>query len=89
MMSWYWSKNYEKAVHYLEESTKLNPHDAAIDAYKQAIRINPDYVKAHYNLGVAYLGLGDKSSALDEYKVLNELDKESADTLFKLINKFH
>jgi tetratricopeptide (TPR) repeat protein len=88
-MRWCWSKNYEKAVPYLEESTKLNPHDVAIDVYKQAIRINPDYVKAYYNLGVAYLGLGDKSSALDEYKVLNELDKESADTLFKLINKFH
>lgn len=66
---------------------KLGRHNEAIDAYKQAIRSNPDYAKAHYNLGVAYLGLGDKSSALDEYKVLNELDKESADTLFKLIYK--
>jgi len=40
---------------------------------------------AHYNLGVAYLNVRDKSSALDQYKILKDLDKDSANELFNLI----
>ncbi len=43
----------------------------AIDAYKQAIRIKPDYAKAYsnyYNLGVAYVNLGRYQEAIDAYK---------------------
>jgi hypothetical protein len=42
---------------------------------------------AHHNLGVAYLATGDKSSALEEYKILKTLNAEQANELFKLINK--
>ncbi len=38
--------------YYYDES---GMHKEAIEAYKQAIRINPVIAKAHYNLGVAYL----------------------------------
>lgn len=34
-------------------------HKEAIGAFKQAIRINPDFVEAHFSLGVTYLLLGD------------------------------
>ena len=56
-------------------------------ACKQAIRIKPDDAEAHYNLGRAYLGVGDRGSALEEYKILKDLDKDWANKLFKLINK--
>ena len=39
-----------------------------IDAYKQAIRINPDDADAHYNLGVAYGKLGKYQEAMDAFK---------------------
>ena len=42
---------------------------------------------AHYNLGVVYLETGDKSSAIEEYKILKTLDPELANKLFNLINK--
>ena len=29
-------------------------YEEAIEAYKQAIRINPDYADAHSNLGLTY-----------------------------------
>jgi tetratricopeptide (TPR) repeat protein len=54
-------------------------------AYKRAIRIDPDFASAHYNLGVALLRTGDKAAALDEYKILKALDKPSADQLFNQI----
>ena len=40
----------------------------AIDTYKQAIRINPDYVNAHCNLGFCYGALGNYIEAIGAYK---------------------
>jgi len=59
----------------------------AIEAYKQAIRIKPDDVGTHYILGLTHIWNGDKGSALDEYKILKELDKEYANKLFNEIYK--
>jgi len=64
---------------------KLKSYTNAIEAYKQAIRINPDYALAHYNLGVTYILIGDTNAALNEYKILKELDIDKANELFDLI----
>ena len=60
-------------------------YQEAIDAFKQAIRIKPDYALAHYRLGCTYLILGDKDSVMEEYKILKRLDKEKANILFNKI----
>ena len=39
-----------------------------IDAFKQAIRINPDDAEAHYNLGIAYDESIMYGKAIDAYK---------------------
>ena len=63
----------------------LGHTDLEIEAYKRAIRIDPDFASAHYNLGVALLQTGDKVAALDEYRILKNLDKQSANQLFNQI----
>jgi tetratricopeptide (TPR) repeat protein len=40
----------------------------AIDAYKEAIKIKPDYHEVYYNMGVTYNGLGKYQKAIDAYK---------------------
>ena len=60
-------------------------HEDSIEVFKQAIRINPDFVLAHFNLGISYFLIGDKSSALNEYKILKELDIDKANELFDFI----
>ncbi|MCX7771382.1 MAG: tetratricopeptide repeat protein [Proteobacteria bacterium] len=62
-------------------------HRESMEAYKQAIRIKPDDAKAHYNLGLVYLILNDRNSALDFYKKLKTLNPEMANRLFNLIYK--
>jgi len=57
----------------------------AIEPLKEAIRLKPGYPEAHYNLGVTCLMLADRGRALDEYKVLKDLDKDKAAKLFNLI----
>ncbi len=49
-----------------------------IETYKQEVEKNPDDAEAHYNLGVVYLQLNDRGSALEEYKILKKLDTEMA-----------
>jgi tetratricopeptide (TPR) repeat protein len=63
----------------------LSLYKDAIEAYKQAISINPDYVKPHFFLGISYHLIGDKSSALNEYKILRNLDINFANDLFGMI----
>ena len=64
---------------------QLGFYNDAVEAFKQAIRIDPDDAKAHYNLGVTYILIGDRNSALNEYKILKELDIDLANKLFDLI----
>jgi tetratricopeptide (TPR) repeat protein len=55
--------------------------------YKQAIRLKPDDARAHFGLGMSYLIQGDRGAALEEYKILKNLDKERANVLFNNIYK--
>ncbi len=55
----------------------------AVLALKKAIKIDPNYADAYYNLGLIYLDLGDINSAHKEYKVLKILDSDLAKDLKK------
>ena len=58
-----------------------------IETYKQEVEKNPDDAEAHFNLGVAYLLLNDRGSALEQYEILKSLDSELANVLFNLIGE--
>lgn len=49
--------------------------------------ILPDYAEAYYNLGITHLAGGDRGMALEEYKILKNLDPQLANKLFNLIYK--
>lgn len=66
---------------------QLKHNQEAVEALKQAIRIKPDYAWAHYFLGLTYLMLSDSGAALNQYKMLKELDSALANKLFNLIYK--
>jgi tetratricopeptide (TPR) repeat protein len=59
--------------------------EEAMASYKQAIRLKPSLVEAHLNLEISYLWLGDKGAAIEEYKILKELDQELGNRFFNLI----
>ena len=46
----------------------LMQFDAAIDSFKQALKIKPNYADAYYNMGNALKDKGDLDAAIDSYK---------------------
>lgn len=65
-------------------------YDKAVLALREALRLKPvlvDEVHANYLLGMAYLGLGKKSQAMEVYKTLQSLDKAEADRLNRRIQE--
>jgi len=66
--------------------TKLGRHEEAIDAFNQAVKVNPDDAEAHYLLGLSYLSLKNTAAATAEYEILKDLDTDLAERLFDRIH---
>ena len=72
---------------FIADAGKSGRNQKAIDAYKQAIRIKPYHVKAHYNLGLTYFDLNNRGGVFEEYEILVTLDEKLASGLLILYNK--
>jgi tetratricopeptide (TPR) repeat protein len=65
----------------------IGQHQNALVCAKKAVEFDPDSPKAHYNLGYAYLMVGNKSKATEQYSILKTMDEKQADELFQKIYK--
>jgi hypothetical protein len=60
--------------------------EAAIDSYKQALKIKPDYVNAYYNMGVALHDKGNLEAAIDSYKQVLKIKPDYAEAYYNMGN---
>ena len=65
----------------------LGRYEEAVMAFKVAILLKPDLVGAHYNLGLAYLRIGNREGAVKEYNIIKGLHGDTANELLGLINE--
>jgi tetratricopeptide (TPR) repeat protein len=63
----------------------LNKHDDSTEAFRQAIRLKPDFGKAYFNLGKTLLAQGNRDAAIEQYVILQNLDQDWAERLYGLI----
>jgi len=76
-----------KAYNYLGESYfELGKTQESVDAFNNAVGFNPNFDRARFNLGRAYVKLGDKDSASVQYEILQNSKSDWADRLYVLIN---
>jgi tetratricopeptide (TPR) repeat protein len=63
-------KTYDPDEYFLlaTQYEKSNKYKEAIDAYKQSLRVKPDYLEAYLNLGVVYYKLGQYTEATETFK---------------------
>jgi tetratricopeptide (TPR) repeat protein len=61
----------------------------AIEDYEKAVRLQPYFGTAMFNLGVAYVAEGRAQDAQEEYRILRVKDPERAGKLLKLLENSH
>jgi len=59
------------------------------DAFKKATTLEPQMAKAHYGLSLVYQELGNTSALLDEYRILERLDKSLAKKLAQTFPQYN
>jgi TonB family protein len=66
---------------------KQQRYQEAVETYKQAAGYDPDFESDDYmRLGLAYLKLGDKQSAMEQYQHLKKMEPALAEQLLHQIN---
>ena len=68
---------------------RLGRFREAADAFKRAINLQPRMAKAHYGLSLAYQELNNTSGVLEEYKILEALDKTLAKKLAQTFPQYN
>jgi tetratricopeptide (TPR) repeat protein len=53
-------------------------HEKALKIYQDALSINPEYARAHYNIGVVFERTGDKARAIDSFQRSLSIEPEDA-----------
>ena len=77
------AKTYNSLGESLIEAGKA---EDSLDAFNSALGYNPDFEKARYNLGRAYLKLGNRDLAQVQYEILRNARSDWADRLYVLLN---
>jgi protein O-mannosyl-transferase len=62
--------------------------DMAIEQYRIALRLNPDYVEAHNNLGDAYSSKGLLDMAIEQYQIASRLNPDHVEAHYNLGNAY-
>lgn len=63
----------------------LQKDEQAIAAYKECLRLSPNFARARYTLGYSYNATGNKTAAREQYNILRNLDADLAARLLALI----
>ena len=68
---------------------RLGRFREAADAFKKATTLEPQMAKAHYGLSLAYQELGNNIGLMEEYRILERLDKSLAKKLAQTFPQFN
>lgn len=77
------AKSYNYAGECLFE---LGKYEESITSFNTALGVNPDFGKARYNLGRAYIKMNNAQAATAQYEILKNANSDWADKLFVIIN---
>jgi tetratricopeptide (TPR) repeat protein len=65
----------------------VSPKEKALKASQTYVNLNPNSVPALIGLAHKYLFVGNKKAALEQYKIIKELDPTAAEALLARINQ--
>ena len=65
---------------------KLGRYKESLEAYKHVVRIKADFANVYYYMGLLYIDVNNKKSAIEQYETLKILNVRLANKLFEIIN---
>jgi TolA-binding protein len=68
---------------------RLDRFKDAADAFKKATLLHPEMAKAHYGLALAYQELGKQDALVEQYRILEKLDRNLARQLAQAFPDFN
>ena len=66
----------------------LRNYEAALNNYKRALKIKPDFAEAHNNLGNTLKSIGNLNSAISHYEKALKIDPKYAEAYYNIANAF-
>ncbi len=83
-------KNYGAKKHYNagKKLKKQGRYEEAIEEYKKAIELDPEYAKAYYRVGQLYLKLKDEDKAIEYFELSIKKDPSRANNYKYLARAF-
>ncbi|HEY6121007.1 MAG TPA: tetratricopeptide repeat protein [Pyrinomonadaceae bacterium] len=69
-------------------SFRMGRHRDAANAFKRAIEMRPEMAKAHYGLALAYQELRNDDGVIEQYRILQGLDRDLAKQLARAFPDF-
>ena len=70
-------------------SFRIRRFEDAADAFRKATVLSPSMAKAHYGLSLAYQELGNTKGLIEEYRILETLDKSLARKLAQTFPQYN
>jgi tetratricopeptide (TPR) repeat protein len=74
--------NRDEAQRAFDQAIQAQQLPQVIQAYRQAVQLDPSFFPAYYNLGLAASQLGNQQMALDAYETALAIDPESANARY-------
>ncbi len=75
---------YNKGIYYYQSKS----YKLAIDSFKKAIELEPEFIDAYYNLGAIYEFTGDNELAIQTYAKLLRINPEDFDATFEIAKAY-
>ncbi len=63
---------------------KMNDLVGAIEAYREAVQINPRHTFAHFNLGLILMKMGKVTEAINEWEAVIRVNPRDVDAIFNI-----
>jgi tetratricopeptide (TPR) repeat protein len=64
---------------------RLRQTQRAVEAYREAIRLNPNHADAWFNPGIEYAIPGNRAKVMEVYEQLKPLDSDAASVFFNKV----
>ena len=82
------ANNLQRLIKKAREKQKIGAYSEAVDELMTALKIDPDFIQAHYQIGSVFEEWDDRPEAIKAYRKVLQLEPKHADARMGLASVF-